>query len=98
MIFMRPLRRWRDILSREKTYVVEELTKVQGLMPLLMKPRNGQRWTKQEKQELVAHLKRLSRASPYVAVVVLPGGFLLLPLLAWWLDSREERRHTPPRS
>jgi hypothetical protein len=32
---------------------------------------------------------------PYVALLVLPGGFALLPLLAWWLDRRREKR--PPK-
>ena len=40
----------------------------------------------------IALLRRLSRMSPYIAVIVLPGGFAMLPALAWWLDRRRVRR------
>jgi hypothetical protein len=83
-------------MQREKRFLIEELVRVQGLMRLLMKRRNGGRWTEQDKSELKGHFRRLSRISPYIAVVVLPGGFALLPLLAWWLDQRRVRRPAPP--
>jgi hypothetical protein len=89
------LERFRGIVSREKKYLGEELARTQKLMPLLMKPRNGGRWTREEKRELIEHLRRLSGMGPYVALLVLPGGLALLPLLAWWLDRRREKR--PPR-
>jgi len=41
------------------------------------------------------HLKKLSQVSPYIAVLVLPGGFAVLPVLAWWLDRRRGRRAPP---
>ena len=75
--------------------VLGEVLQVRGLMPLLMKPRNSQRWTPDDKTELAQHLKRLSQLSPYLAVVVMPGGFLMLPAIAWWLDRRRNR-HAPP--
>ena len=81
--------------AREKEFVLNEILQVQGLMPLLMKPRNYQRWTPEDKAELTQHLKRLSQMSPYLAVVVMPGGFLMLPAIAWWLDRRRNR-HAPP--
>ena len=34
--------------------------------------------------------RRLSHISPYIAVMILPGSFLMLPLLAWWLDRRRK--------
>ena len=89
---MRPLRQLYELLERKKENLLAEIRQVKGLMPLLMKPRNGQRWTAQDKLELVDHLKRLSRASSYVALAAMPGGFVLLPLLAWWLDRRRRRR------
>jgi len=61
-------------------------------MPLLMKPRNKQRWTPEDKQELSTHLRRLSSISPYLVVLAMPGGILILPALAWWLDRRRNRR------
>jgi hypothetical protein len=77
--------------AREKDHLVSEILQVRGLMPLMMKPRNGQRWSSEDKAELVKHLKRLSKLSPYLVIGVMPGGFLLLPALAWWLDRRRNR-------
>jgi len=37
-------------------------------------------------------MRRLQRMSPYIAVMVLPGGFAMLPALAWWLDRRRGQR------
>lgn len=76
--------------AREQKHLVAEIVKVRGLMPLLMKPRNGQRWAPEEKRELAVHLRRLSSISPYLVVIALPGGLLMLPALAWWLDRRRK--------
>jgi len=65
-------------------------------MPLLMKPRNAQRWTPEEKQQIAAHLRTLSTISPYLVVLALPGGLLMLPALAWWLDRRRNRNRAGP--
>jgi len=90
-----PIRRFIGMVERERKFLGEELTRTQKIMPLLMKPRNGERWIPEEKRELVDHLKRLSGMGPYVALLLLPGGFALLPLLAWWLDRRRARRPPP---
>lgn len=86
------VRRFYDTVERERRHMLAEMSQVRGLMPLLMKPRNKMRWTREDKQELKQHLRRLSRMSPYIAVIVLPGGFAMLPALAWWLDRRRVRR------
>jgi len=96
MNFPNPVRRFLGFIDREKKFLRDELSRTQKMMPLLMKPRNGERWTSQEKQELVGHFRRLSKMSPYIALVVIPGGFALLPLVAWWLDKRRARRKPPP--
>ncbi|MGE0875276.1 MAG: hypothetical protein AB7O31_11470 [Burkholderiales bacterium] len=70
---------------------MSEMMQVKGLMPLLMKPRNRMHWTSEDKAELRQHLTRLSKLSPYLVVVVMPGGFAMLPVLAWWLDRRRNR-------
>jgi len=88
----RALRRFFDMMERERKYMILEISQVKGLMPLLMKPRNKMKWSKKDKHELMRHLKRLSQVSPYIAVIVLPGGFAMLPVLAWWLDRRRGRR------
>jgi hypothetical protein len=79
-----------DLQARERKFLLGEIVQVKGLMPLLMKPRNKQRWSAEDKAELRDHLRRLSHISPYIAVMILPGSFLMLPLLAWWLDRRRK--------
>jgi hypothetical protein len=95
MIKKRLLRDFYNMVERERKYMLAEISQVRGLMPLLMKPRNKQRWSARDKRELMLHLKRLSHVSPYIAVIVLPGGFAMLPVLAWWLDRRRGRRAIP---
>jgi hypothetical protein len=82
--------------AREKAFLLGEMVQVKGLMPLLMKRRNKQRWSAEDKAALYVHLKRLSTLSPYLVVLVMPGGFFLLPALAWWLDRRRNRTPSPP--
>jgi len=39
--------------------------------------------------------------SPYLVVMVMPGSFVVLPALAWWLDRRRQntiRGKLPPGS
>jgi hypothetical protein len=81
-----------ELTERERRHLTREIVLARGLMPLLMKPRNKQRWSPEDKQELAVHLRRLSHISPYLMALVLPGGMLALPLLAWWLDRRRNRR------
>ena len=90
-----------DMMDRERKYVLGEVVQITGLMPLLMKPRNQQKWSADEKRQIVEHLRRLSVVSPYLAVMVMPGSFVVLPALAWWLDRRRQnhlRKNLPPGS
>ena len=82
-----------QLQERERKFLLSEIVQVKGLMPLLMKPRNKQKWSAEDKAELRAHLKRISHISPYIAVMILPGSIVMLPVLAWWLDRR--RRGAP---
>jgi hypothetical protein len=84
-----------DLTLREKQRLLAEMQQTRGLVPILMKPRNGQRWTPEERMELRGHLGRLSRLSPYLVLVVMPGGFFILPVFAWWLDRRRTRVRAP---
>lgn len=77
---------------RERDLLLKEVLKARGLMPLLMKQRNGNRWTTGERAELKAQLGALSRISPYLVALAIPGSMLLVPALAWWLDRRRNRR------
>ncbi len=81
-----------NLAERERRRIIAELVQVRGLMPLLMKPRNGQKWTAEDRRELVVHLRRISGLGPYVFLLVMPGGLAVLPVLAWWLDRRRRPR------
>jgi len=86
---------WRQLLSsqrREVQRVLAELMATRGIMPLLMKARNGETWSPAEKEALLAHLRRMAHLSPYLIALLLPGSVLLLPLYAWWLDRRRLKR------
>jgi hypothetical protein len=85
------VRAFLDLMERERRSMLDEILQVRGLMPLLMKPRNSLEWTPADKCELKVHLKRLTKMSPYLVVIVAPGGFFVLPVIAWWLDRRRER-------
>lgn len=82
--------------QRERRLITSELDKMKGLMPLLMRRRNGGRWTAEERRQLLAQLHAFANLSPYLVVLVLPGSFLALPVLAWWLDRRRLQRGSPP--
>ncbi len=87
----------RDMLEaqqRERQQITRELAKVRGLMPLLMKRRNGGRWTVDERHELIEQLHAMAHLSPYLVVLAMPGSVLFLPALAWWLDRRRQNRDT----
>jgi hypothetical protein len=83
-----------DLQEREKHRLRSELVQIKGLMPLLMKPRNNERWSQHDRVELLRYMRQLSALSPYLVILVLPGSFILLPVLAWWLDRRRTQR--PP--
>jgi len=78
----------RNLTQREKQRLVGEMQKTRGLMPILMKQRNGHRWTEEDKALLRGHVRRLSELSPYLVLLVMPGGFFALPVFAWWVDRR----------
>lgn len=78
--------------SREKLRLRDELALMKGAWPLLMKQRNGGKWTPEEKTELKAMIRSASSVSPYLFIWALPGSVVLLPFLAWHLDRQRKRR------
>jgi hypothetical protein len=86
------IRRAFKFAQRERKFVLDELARVKGLMPLLMKRRNRAKWTSEDLAEIRVHFTRLRGLSPYLAALLLPGGFFALPAVGWWLDRRRERR------
>lgn len=92
---------WQQMLSsqrREAQRVLGELMAARGMMPLLMKARNGGQWTVEEREELLTHLRRMAYLSPYLIGLLLPGSMLFLPAYAWWLDRRRLRRPDAPEA
>ena len=93
-----PVRRALELAERERRFLLAEMVQVKGLMPVLMKRRNKQRWTEQDLAEIRTQVRRISKLSPYLVVIVMPGGFAVLPVLAWWLDRRRNRRMAPAQA
>ena len=78
--------------SREKRRFRDELVQIKGAWPLLMKQRNGGKWTPEEKVELKTMVRSASSVSPYLFIWAIPGSMLLLPFLAWFLDKQRKRK------
>jgi hypothetical protein len=78
--------------SRERRRFRDELATMKGSWPLLMKQRRGGTWTPEDKQQLKAMVRSASSVSPYLFIWALPGSVLLLPFLAWYLDTRRKQR------
>jgi len=87
-----PLRNAFELAERERQFLLAEMSQVKGLMPVLMRRRNKQKWTPEELAQIRTHLRHIAKLSPYLVVIVMPGGFAMLPVLAWWLDRRRTRR------
>lgn len=77
--------------SREKLRLRDELVLIKGAWPLLMKQRNGGKWTPEEKLRLKAIVRSASSVSPYLFIWALPGSVVMLPFLAWYLDRQRRR-------
>lgn len=95
-----PLRGLIKAQQHQRARMVSEILKIDGLMPLLMKQRNGCRRSSAERRELREELRALPLHSPYLSPYrftgSLPGSVMLLPFLAWWLDRRRTRRNDEP--
>ena len=78
--------------ERERGRLHNEILKVNGLMAILMKPRNGLRWTAADRRQIIVHLRHLRNLGFYITFLIAPGGFVMLPIFAWWLDRRKINR------
>ena len=86
----KPFRRFVDSQKREARHVIRAAG-CSGLMPLLMKPRNGSQWSTEERPNCSASFAA-RRASPYLLFLLLLALALLFAAYAWWLDRRRDRR------
>ena len=81
------------LIKKNRDMILREAVMISGFMVLLMRPINtGERWTKEQRQELKGHFRHLSAYIPVLILFLLPGGSLLLPVFAEILDRRSERR------
>ena len=78
--------------NRERLRLRDELAMIKGAWPLLMKQRRGGKWTPEDKQRLQQMVRSASSVSPYLFIWALPGSVILLPFLAWYLDTRRRKR------
>ena len=78
--------------KREKRRFRDELVQMKGAWPLLMKQRNGGKWTPEEKLQLKTMVRSASSVSPYLFIWAIPGSMLMLPFLAWFLDKRRKSK------
>ena len=78
--------------KRETRRFRDELAHIKGAWPLLMKERQGGKWTEEDKVRLQGMLRSASSVSPYLAIWALPGSMALVPFLAWYLDRRRRQR------
>jgi len=91
-----PLQRgWTNVRTMQenhRVYIRNELAHTRGSIPILMKHRNGGEWSAEERTILLRDLRTLSNLSPYLIPLLMPGGILMLPLVAWWMDNRRKKR------
>jgi hypothetical protein len=83
-------------LQSSKKLILTEVTQIRGFMQILMKPRNGSSWSREDRAAILVHMRRLAKTVPLLAIFSLPGGGLLLPVLAWFLDRRQGRKKPAP--
>jgi hypothetical protein len=84
----------KNTIIKNRALIRKESRDMHDFMSLLMKHRNTNvKWTPDEIRELKSHLTHLSFYVPALIIFSLPGGALLLPLLAEVMDRREKLRH-----
>lgn len=84
----------RSQVLKSKELILHEAREMNGFMDLLMKQRNtGSGWDRTEKVQLRGYLARLALYIPILLIFLLPGGLVMIPILAEVLDRRKHLRH-----
>jgi uncharacterized membrane protein len=83
-----------QLAARWRVASLAAMAEVEGLVRVLMKPRNGQPWSPEDRVFLKEELRTLARWAPALFLFLLPGTFALLPAYAWLLDRRRGLRPT----
>lgn len=86
-----------ETLADYKDLIYEQSKNMDNFMCLLMKQRNMNiKWTDEEINEIATSVKQLSASVPFLVILSIPYGFMLLPFLAMWLDRRKYLRRVCP--
>jgi len=84
---------FKRLIIKNKALIFHESQNMLDFMKLLMKHRNTNlKWTAEEIHQLKSHLIHLSLYVPALTIFAMPGGALLLPILAEVMDRRERSR------
>lgn len=84
--------RLRQLHDRERSRLRAEIAHVPAFLGLLLKPGTGRALSPAERRDLRVRWRGMGRLGLYLTSLAIPGTTLTLPLLAWWLDRRDERR------
>lgn len=80
IVYGRLTKRWRKVILRNKDKLAIELKESKQLI-LLVKKSTVKDLTKEEKEMVKVQFKDLAKSVPSLAIFMLPGGVLLLPLI-----------------
>ncbi|MDD5451247.1 MAG: hypothetical protein PHT49_05075 [Desulfovibrionales bacterium] len=80
---------------RYRNEILNEVLQAQDLMGILMKGTHA-KWTGEDLAAMKKHFTRLAKRIPALSILLLPGGLVLLPILAEVLDRRKSRKSAAP--
>lgn len=81
------------LFTFNRQLILYEVIKIRGFMRLIMKYKNtGIKWTKYELAKIKLYIKKMSKIFPMFIIFLLPGGLILLGLLALILERRKRKR------
>lgn len=88
--------------SREKDRLHKEVAILRGSIVWLVRQKRLGHWSHEDRSHLRQVMRSASSVSPYLIIWVVPGSMLLLPFLAWFIDTKRRKQrpaaHTPQTS
>lgn len=84
----------RRVFLKYRNEIINEVLRIDDLMYLITKGTYS-KWTKEESALLKSHFQHLAKRMPVLALILAPGGMLLLPILAEVLERRKTSRPVP---
>ncbi|OJX35832.1 MAG: hypothetical protein BGO74_10525 [Burkholderiales bacterium 68-12] len=80
--------------SREKDRLHKEVAIMRGSIVWLVRQKRLGHWSAEDRTHWRQVMRSASSVSPYLIIWVVPGSMLLLPFLAWFIDSKRRKRRT----